>query len=57
VSLMHTCFDLLFILVQVRSYLKFDLTLSEIPSVLVVTSCSLYFYMLYSVLVVSRKHI
>jgi hypothetical protein len=57
VSLMHTCFDLLFILVQVRSCLKFDLTLSEITSVLVVTSCSLYFYMLYSVLVISRKHI
>jgi hypothetical protein len=55
VSLEHTCFDLLIVLAQVHSCLGFDLTLGVIPSNLVATSCSPYFYMLYSILLVSRK--
>jgi hypothetical protein len=51
----HACFDLLIILAQVHSCLEFDLTLGVIPSDLVATSCSPYFYMLYSVLLASRK--
>jgi hypothetical protein len=55
VSLVLAYFDLLFLLAQVRSYSKFDLTLGVIPSVWVASSCSLYFYMLYSVLLASSK--
>jgi hypothetical protein len=55
VSPVHACFDLLIVLAQVHSCLEFDLTLGVIPSTLVATSCSLYFYMLYSVLLVSCK--
>jgi hypothetical protein len=47
--------DLLIVLTQVRSCSKFDLTLGVIPSVWVASSCSLYFYMLYSVLLASIK--
>jgi hypothetical protein len=35
--------------------LKFDLTLGVIPSEYVASSCSIYFYMLYSVLLASRN--
>jgi hypothetical protein len=55
VSLVHACFDLLIILAQVHSCLEFDVTLGVIPSDLVTTSCSPYLYMLYSVLLASRK--
>jgi hypothetical protein len=34
---------------------RFDLTLGVIPIVLVVTSCSPYLYMLYSVFLTNRK--
>jgi hypothetical protein len=51
----HACFDLLIVLAQVRSCLEFDLTLGVIPSDLAATSCSPYLYMLYSVLLASRK--
>jgi hypothetical protein len=51
----HACFDLLIVLTQVHSCLEFDLTLGVIPSDLVATSYSPYFYMLYSVLLASRK--
>jgi hypothetical protein len=44
VFLMYACFNLLIVLVQVRSCLEFDLTLGVIPSDLVATSCSPYFY-------------
>jgi hypothetical protein len=54
-SLVHVCFDLLIVLAQVHSCLEFNLTLGVIPSILVATSCSLYFYMFYSVLLVSCK--
>jgi hypothetical protein len=54
-SLVHICFDLLIVLTQVHSCLEFDLTLGVIPSDLVATSYSPYFYMLYSVLLASRK--
>jgi hypothetical protein len=37
------------------SYLEFDLILGVIPSDLVATSCSLYLYILYSVLLASCK--
>jgi hypothetical protein len=40
---------------QVRSCSKFDLTLDVILSVWVASSCSLYFYMFYSVLLASSK--
>jgi hypothetical protein len=52
---MHACFDLLIFFAQVYSYLEFDLTIGVISSDLVITSCSPYFYMLYSVLLTSRK--
>jgi hypothetical protein len=55
VSLVHACFDLLIVLVQVHSCLEFDLTIGVIPSDLIATSCSPYLYMLYSVLLASRK--
>jgi hypothetical protein len=55
VSLVLAYFDLLFLFAQVRSYSKSDLTLGVIPSVWVASSCSLYFYMLYSVLLASSK--
>jgi hypothetical protein len=32
VSLVHACFDLLFVIAQVLSCLEFDLSLGEIPS-------------------------
>jgi hypothetical protein len=55
VSLVHAYFDLLIVLAQVHSSLEFGLTLGVIPSDLVATSCSPYLYMLYSVLLASRK--
>jgi hypothetical protein len=55
VSLVHAYFDLLIVLAQVHSCLEFGLTLDVIPSDLVATSCSPYLYMLYSVLLASRK--
>jgi hypothetical protein len=55
VSLVHACFDLLIVLAQVHSCLEFDLTIGVIPSDLIATSCSPYLYMLYSVLLASRK--
>jgi hypothetical protein len=55
VSLMLTYFNFLFILAQVCSCSELDLTLGVIPSVWVASSCSLYFYMLYSVLLASSK--
>jgi hypothetical protein len=51
----HACFNLHIVLAQVLSCLEFDLTLGVIPSDLVATSCLPYFYMLYSVLLASRK--
>jgi hypothetical protein len=57
VSLVHVCFDLLIVLAQVHSCLEFDLTLGVIPSDFIATSCSPYFYMLYSVLLASCKFI
>jgi hypothetical protein len=54
-SLAHAYFNLLIVLTQVRSCLEFDLTLSMIPSDLVASSCFSYLYMLYSVLLASRK--
>jgi uncharacterized protein with PQ loop repeat len=42
-------------LAQVRSCSKFDPTLGVIPSVSVAFNCSLYFYMIYSVLLASSK--
>jgi hypothetical protein len=42
-------FDLLSILVQVCSYLEFDLTLDLISRVYVASSCSRYFFKLYVV--------
>jgi hypothetical protein len=44
-------------LAQVHSCSKFDLNLGVIPSIWVASSCSLYFYMLYSVLLASSKPI
>jgi hypothetical protein len=55
VSLVHAYFDLLLVLAQVHSCLEFDLTLGVILSILVATSCSIYFYILYSVLLASHK--
>jgi hypothetical protein len=55
VSLVLAYFNLLFILAQVHSCSNFDLTLGVIPSVWVTSSCALYFYMLYSVLLARRK--
>jgi hypothetical protein len=55
VSLVHACFNLLIVLAQVHSCLEFDLTIGVISSDLVATSCSPYLYMLYSVLLASRK--
>jgi hypothetical protein len=55
VSLVHACFDLLVVLAQFHSCLEFDITLGVIPSDLVATSCSPYFYMFYSVLLANRK--
>jgi hypothetical protein len=55
VSLVHACFDFIIVLAQVCSYLEFDLNLGVIPSEYVASSCSSNFYMLYSVLLVSRK--
>jgi hypothetical protein len=52
---MHACFNLLIVLAQVCSCLEFVLTLGVIPSDLVATSCSPSLYMLYSVLLASRK--
>jgi hypothetical protein len=57
VSLVHACFNLLIVLSQVRSCLEFNLTLGVIPSGLVGICFSPYFYMLYSVLLASRKFI
>jgi hypothetical protein len=54
-SLVHACFNLLIVLAQVCSCLEFVLTLGVIPSDLVATSCSPSLYMLYSVLLASRK--
>jgi hypothetical protein len=54
-NLVYACFDLLIVLAQVHSCLEFDLTLGVIPSDLVATNCSPYLYMLYSVLLASRK--
>jgi hypothetical protein len=42
-------------MIQVCFYLEFDLTLGVIPNEYVASSCSTYFYMLYSVLLTSRK--
>jgi hypothetical protein len=55
VSLVHTCLDFIIVLAQVYSWLEFDLTLGVIPSEYVASSCSSNFYMLYSVLLASRK--
>jgi hypothetical protein len=55
VSLVQAYFDLLIVLVQAYSCLEFDLTLDVIPSDLAAISCSPYLYMLYSVLLASRK--
>jgi hypothetical protein len=54
-SLVHACFDFIIVLAQVCSCLEFDLTLGVIPSEYVASSCSPNFYMLYSVLLASRK--
>jgi hypothetical protein len=54
-SLVHACFNLHIVFAQVHSCLEFDLTLGVIPSDFVVTICSPYLYMLYSVLLASRK--
>jgi hypothetical protein len=48
VSLVLASISLLFLL-------KFDLTLGVIPSEFVTSSCSIYFYMLYSILLASRE--
>jgi hypothetical protein len=55
VSLVHACFNFIIVLDQICSCLEFDLTLSVIPSEYVASSCSTKFYMLYSVLLASRK--
>jgi hypothetical protein len=55
VSLVHSCIDFIIVLTQVYSCLKFDLTLGVILSEWVASSCSSYFYMLYNVLLASRK--
>jgi hypothetical protein len=47
--------NLLIDLAQVHSCSKFDLTLGVVPSVWVASSSSLYFYMLYSILLDSSK--
>jgi hypothetical protein len=54
-SLVHAHFDLLIVLAQVHSCLEFDLTLDVIPSNYAAPSCSPFLYMLYSVLLASRK--
>jgi hypothetical protein len=46
VSIVLAPFDLLIVLLQDCSCLEFDLTLGVIPSVYVVSSCSLIFYKL-----------
>jgi hypothetical protein len=55
VSLVHACFDFIIVLAQVYSCLEFDLTLDVIPSEYVASSYSTNFYMLYFVLLASRK--
>jgi hypothetical protein len=55
VSLVHACFNFLFVPAQVHSCLEFDQTLGLIPNDFVATSCSPYLYMLYSVLLASHK--
>jgi hypothetical protein len=55
VSLVHACFDFILILAKVYSSLEFDLTLGVIPSEYIISSCYTNFYMLYSVLLASRK--
>jgi hypothetical protein len=51
----HACFDFILILAKVYSSLEFDLTLGVIPSEYIISSCYTNFYMLYSVLLASRK--
>jgi hypothetical protein len=55
VSLVLAYSDLVTVLAQVHSCSMFDLTLCVIPIVWVASSSSLYFYMLYSVLLASSK--
>jgi hypothetical protein len=43
-SLVNACFNLLIVFAQVHPCLEFDLILGVIPSDLVTTSCSPYFY-------------
>jgi hypothetical protein len=54
-SLVHVYFNLFIVLTQVHFCLEFDLTLGVISSDLVATSCSPYLYLLFSVLLASRK--
>jgi hypothetical protein len=44
-------------LISLLFFLKFVLTLGVIPSEYVASSCSVYFYMLLSILLASRKSI
>jgi hypothetical protein len=55
VPLVLAYLDLLFVLAQVHSCSKFDLTLDVIPSVWVASSYSPYFDLLYSVPLASSK--